>query len=156
MHIINISQASTVYICTSYLHLATVVYLCNLNHYFTQDILIKERLSYNDQLDEESIPLAKTDQLIEKLRKENEVHNCICVQLKPGPNLFMCVLSYIVETIVIKGSVQRYTVNLLCILLFRHGHRMHRTHYVLENHILKHEIYEFGYITFKTIDRQVS
>ena len=41
-------------------------------------MLIKERLSYKDQLDEQSTPLAtaKKDQLIEELRKENEVHNC--------------------------------------------------------------------------------
>ena len=37
---------------------------------------MKERLSYSDQLDEQSIPLAKKDQLIEELRKEIEVHNC--------------------------------------------------------------------------------
>ena len=34
---------------------------------------MKERLSYIDQLDEQSIPLTKKDRLIEKLRKENEV-----------------------------------------------------------------------------------
>ena len=39
-------------------------------------MLIKERLSYNDQLDEQSISLAKKDKLIEELRKEIEVHNC--------------------------------------------------------------------------------
>ena len=33
-----------------------------------------ERLSYNDQLDGQSISLAKKDQLNEELRKENEVH----------------------------------------------------------------------------------
>ena len=51
------------------------VFIANLNHYFTQDILMKERLSYNDQLDEQSTPLAKKDQLNEELRKKNEVHN---------------------------------------------------------------------------------
>ena len=36
---------------------------------------IKERLSCNDQLDEQSTPLAKKDQPIEELKKENEVHD---------------------------------------------------------------------------------
>ena len=38
-------------------------------------MLIKERLNYNDQLDDQSTPLAKKDQLIEELRKEIEVHD---------------------------------------------------------------------------------
>ena len=38
-----------------------------------QDILMKERLSYIDQLDEQSTSLTKKDQLIEERRKENEV-----------------------------------------------------------------------------------
>ena len=36
-------------------------------------MLIKERLSYIDQLDGQSISLTKKDRLIEELRKENEV-----------------------------------------------------------------------------------
>ena len=38
-----------------------------------QDMLMKGRLSYVDQLDEQSTTLTKKGQLIEELRKENEV-----------------------------------------------------------------------------------
>ena len=38
-----------------------------------QDMLMKERLSYIDHLDEQSTTLAKKDQLIEELRNKNEV-----------------------------------------------------------------------------------
>ena len=38
-----------------------------------QDMLMKERLSYKNQLDEQSTVLVKKGQLIEELRKENEV-----------------------------------------------------------------------------------
>ena len=38
-----------------------------------QDMLMKERLSYIDQFDEESTPLTKYDRLIQELRKDNEV-----------------------------------------------------------------------------------
>ena len=39
-----------------------------------QDMLMKERLSCNDQFDEQSTLLTKKGRLIEKLRKENEVN----------------------------------------------------------------------------------
>ena len=74
VHIVTISKVSTVYVHTLYLQYnVATVFKANLNHCFTQDMLIKERLSYNDQLDEQSISLAKKDQLIEEQRKENEV-----------------------------------------------------------------------------------
>ena len=38
-----------------------------------QDMLIKERSSYIDQLDKQSTPLTIKDQHIEELRKENKV-----------------------------------------------------------------------------------
>ena len=38
-----------------------------------QDMLMKERLSYVDQFDEQSTPLTKKDRLIEQLRKDDEV-----------------------------------------------------------------------------------
>ena len=38
-----------------------------------QDMLMKERLSYIDHLDEQSTTLAKKGQFTEELRKENEV-----------------------------------------------------------------------------------
>ena len=38
-----------------------------------QDMLMKERLSYVDQFDEQSTTLTKKGQLIEELKKENEV-----------------------------------------------------------------------------------
>ena len=47
--------------------------IANFNQCFMQDMLMKERLSYIDQLDEQSTSLSKKDQLIKEHRKENEV-----------------------------------------------------------------------------------
>ena len=51
-----------------------------------QDMRMKERLSYIDQLDEQSTSLTKKGQLTEELRKENEVTitSYVCSMVETG------------------------------------------------------------------------
>ena len=51
-----------------------------------QDMLMKERLSDIDHLDEQSTSLTKKGQLIEELRKENEViaTSYVCSMIETG------------------------------------------------------------------------